>query len=301
MIARRTGAALTALILAVSTLLGLAGCSPVWAGGPADPATTQKVKASIEGALARFGASGSIYDLTARHAGFSRGGMDVTFTYTETVKGERISIPVIPVEFPDDGSLGDSSDIRDAIIATQPHTHQPGYQELRTRYTDAVRDALPTSGRLEIDDYFFGFQDDPGHASRTGTDRDWFIATAEQNAVSDDPADRAFFGYYAIDPDEAFQHTFFQVAFKDDSPEVQAAWDGYAEDGCREINRILDADWKEASDKVALLDPTTAPNARYQVLLAYAEMYPDYSSPFQLGSPITPPATSSHLPADCRA
>jgi hypothetical protein len=258
------------LVLAISVMLGVSGCGTLatFFNGPADATTTTHIAAQITTALKQQGAPGSISGLTARHFGHGLGGIEVHFTYTETVNGMPVSVPIAQdgLTFGDDGEYRDGSletAVRNAIVRANPFTTYPGYTTLRDSDIASVRQALGVSqvGRMTVT---ARFQDAP---LELGMDQSWFDQTSATNLKSQDPKARAFFGYYDIPPQQALSHLTLGIDFKDDSPAMQDANREYSAGNCAAVQSLLDEDWTQLISLIAGMNTKTLPDDTYQANL----------------------------------
>lgn len=299
----RRGRLFVTAVATSALILGLTGCSPTVAGGPAEPATMARVHENITTALESLGPNGSISELSARHFGFSRGGLDVTFSYTEVVGGGRVTIPIPTITFADSGDrltshagMTGESYVRNALVSARPYSYRADYAALANSYENAAREslALTDADGLVIDEDWFGFpRSDPHKNYSVREQRDWFDSAARLNLTSDDPDKRAFLGYYDIDPHEALEHEPFLLKFDDGLDRSKASPD--RSDALFEKYRAKRCEnWDRLRSLVTAMDPQALTRSEYQMIIEI-----ERSARFRFTSTGIEPATAVDRPPYC--
>jgi len=267
---RRLANVVVAAATAIALGLGLSGCSTTISTTTIDSITSQ-----IETALTGMGATGTVSDLTAScFATEAFIDAEIQFTYTETIAGQTLAVPVnlrdatnVGSPFDCHGTLQTDSladDLAASISDNLPWRYQPSYDAAANGYLATVKAALAKTdlGAMNAD---AAFVDNNNNliSGFTPDEQQWFTTTASTNMASTDPDKKAFLGYYAITPQDALTHTLLTLYVTE--PSIQAS--SYAKPDCATLKPALNAAWDKAATAIKQIDTTGFPDTDYHLAM----------------------------------
>lgn len=132
---------------------------------------------------------GSVQVASARHVGFSRGGIDATLIYQEQVGKHPVRV-TLPVSMGDDGHLNLSADDRQPLqtVSSQRDNNRRVTRQVRHAFNSIATSTLSAESAVVTLD----------------TPNDWLTQRLQQNRQGH--ATSAYNGYYALTTTDLLQH-----------------------------------------------------------------------------------------------
>lgn len=238
---------LISLILIFFSFFILTSCASI-TGGPVSSDIKSKINQTITENFKKSGFTGQITHVSARHNGFSQGGIAASYTYSENIHGKTVKI-VDSWDFDDEGEDYDSEE--DAVTAVVPQIvlKNPKYIAFTKKYLMLVYRNFKKMDTATLKVTRKNGIGEIGFGKDVQVENSWLIAYAKNNK------NREFNGYYNISAEDLFRNKaiYFSLPFHYN----------YSPDSFRKDSRIQRANVTRAAQQAVVKELKTVDFSKF--------------------------------------